>query len=120
MPYRGLVRVDLPAPSTLAEFVRYCHLNGDLVIARPTAFSSPRCEDLTDDFILKYLQGRREIALRELLPFIRVNHDYWMDVIVAIKRRLVLAEIICESTPHLGYTRPSRCREVILCAGEDD
>ena len=76
------------APKSLAAFVRLCEEHGDLMVTRDDSFEVGNCTGDTDRFIQKYLQGRTEVPLRDLIPFIKSSHEVWTHVMDVVVHRL--------------------------------
>jgi hypothetical protein len=105
-------------PSTLAAFVRLCEAHGDAIVTRADSLKSGNCKGDTDRFIKRYLEGRTEVPLRDLIPFIRRGHDYWGEVVSVIETALIRLKVLKDNaelpTAFSQISEPSRKRTVDL------
>lgn len=77
-----------PKPRSLAAFIRLCREHADVIITRDDALNAGLPSHLVDRFIDGYLDGRWQVPLRNLIPFIERGHFYWSDIMLVVVKGL--------------------------------
>jgi hypothetical protein len=108
---------DPETPQSRAAFIRLCDLHGDIQFTRQDSRDAGHCQEATDLFIERYLDGRSTVLLRDLMPFIRRGHEYWTSLLDVVEYKLALLGILSNEYRAYGWERvkePARKRIVNL------
>lgn len=104
-------------PQSLTALIRLCRAHPEVIVTGADALEVNCCSEGIRRFIAKYLGGRDEISLPELVPFIHSDHGYWYEVRDTILEALRRQELVTENWQSVQWLRikpPKRKRLVSL------